>query len=207
MPPKSKLQCTGVILSGGLATRYDGTDKALLQVGGIRILDRIYRIYAELFEEIILVTNSPEKFLEWDLLIVPDLFPIRSSLTGIHAGLFFMSNPFAFISACDTPFIKKEVVETVIGNIDEHIDMVMPETASGFEPLCAAYSKRCLTPAQQHLEQDKVKITKAFRKCRIKTISEKVLREKDPDLQSFFNINTQDDLKRAEEMMAKDEHR
>jgi molybdopterin-guanine dinucleotide biosynthesis protein A len=207
MPPKSKLQCTGVILSGGLATRYDGTDKALLQVGGIRILDRIYRIYAELFEEIILVTNSPEKFLEWDLLIVPDLFPIRSSLTGIHAGLFFMSNPFAFISACDTPFIKKEIVETVIGNIDEHIDMVMPETASGFEPLCAAYSKRCLTPAQQHLEQDKVKITKAFRKCRIKTISEKVLREKDPDLQSFFNINTRDDLKRAEEMMAKDEHR
>ena len=207
MPPKSKLQCTGVILSGGLATRYDGTDKALLQVGGIRILDRVYRIYAELFEEIILVTNSPEKFLEWDLLIVPDLFPIRSSLTGIHAGLFFMSNPFAFISACDTPFIKKEIVETVIGNIDEHIDMVMPETASGFEPLCAAYSKRCLTPAQQHLEQDKVKITKAFRKCRIKTISEKVLREKDPDLQSFFNINTRDDLKRAEEMMAKDEHR
>jgi molybdopterin-guanine dinucleotide biosynthesis protein A len=200
MPLQKKFPCTGVILSGGLATRYDGTDKALLQVGGIRILDRIYRIYAEVFEEIILVTNRPEKFLEWDLLIVPDLFPIRSSLTGIHAGLFFISSPFAFISACDTPFIKKEIVETVIGNIEEHIDMVMPETASGFEPLCAAYSRRCLTPAQQHLEQDKVKITKAFRKCRIKTISEKVLREKDPDLRSFFNINKPADLQRAEEM-------
>lgn len=201
MPTKIKYPCTGVILSGGLATRYDGTDKALLRVGGVRILDRIYRIYSELFEEIILVTNSPEKFLEWDLLIVPDLFPIRSALTGIHAGLFFMSNPFAFISACDTPFLKKEIVETVIGNIEAHIDLVVPETASGLEPLCAAYSKRCLNSAQQHLEQDKLKIIRAFRKYRIKTISEKALREKDPDLQSFFNINAPADLQRAEEMV------
>jgi molybdopterin-guanine dinucleotide biosynthesis protein A len=201
MPTKIKYPCTGVILSGGLATRYDGTDKALLRVGGVRILDRIYRIYSELFEEIILVTNRPEKFLEWDLLIVPDLFPIRSALTGIHAGLFFMSSPFAFISACDTPFLKKEIVETVIGNIEAHIDLVVPETASGLEPLCAAYSKRCLNSAQQHLEQDKLKIIRAFRKYRIKTISEKVLREKDPDLQSFFNINAPADLQRAEEMV------
>ena len=201
MPPKMKIPCSGVILSGGLASRYDGTEKALLRVGGIRLLDRIYDIYTELFEEIILVTNSPQKFLEWDLLMAPDLFPIRSSLTGIHAGLFFMTNPFAFISACDTPFLKKEVVETVIGKIEPEIDIVMPETSAGFEPLCAAYSKRCLQPAQQHLEQEKLKVVKAFRKSRIKTISEKVLRKKDPDLLSFFNINAPDDLKRAEEMI------
>jgi len=201
MPPKMKSPCTGVILSGGLSTRYEGTEKALLQVGGVRILDRIYDIYSELFEEIILVTNSPEKFLEWDLLIVSDLFPIRSSLTGIHAGLFYMTNPFAFISACDTPFLKKEMVETVIGKIESQIDIVMPETSAGFEPLCAAYSKRCLEAAQNHLEQKKLKITKTFRKSRIKTISEKVLRKIDPDLQSFFNINTPGDLQRAEEMV------
>jgi molybdenum cofactor guanylyltransferase len=201
MPPKSKIPCTGVILSGGLAIRYNGTEKALLSVGGVRILDRIFHIYTELFEEIILVTNSPEKFLAWDLLIVPDLFPIRSALTGIHAGLFFMSNPFAFISACDTPFIKKEIVETVIGNIEAHIDLVLPETTFGYEPLCAAYSKRCLDPAQQHLEHQKLKVIKAFQKCRVKTISEKVLRAKDPDLQSFFNINTPADMQRAEKMV------
>jgi len=196
-----KFPCTGVILSGGLSTRYDGTEKALLQVGGVRILDRIYDIYSQLFEEIILVTNNPQKFLEWDLLIVSDLFPIRSSLTGIHAGLFYMTNPFAFISACDTPFLKKEIIETVIGKIEAQIDIVMPETAAGFEPLCAAYSKRCLQPAQHHLEQEKLKIIKTFRKSRIKTISEKVLRKIDPDLASFFNINTPGDLKRAEEML------
>ncbi|MGD8883114.1 MAG: molybdenum cofactor guanylyltransferase [Desulfobacterales bacterium] len=201
MALNSKFPCTGVILSGGLSTRYAGTEKALLQVGGVRILDRIYDIYSQLFEEIIMVTNTPEKFLDWDLLIVSDLFPIRSSLTGIHAGLFYMTNPFAFISACDTPFLKKEIVETVIGKIEAQIDIVMPETSAGFEPLCAAYSKRCLQPAQHHLEQEKLKIIKTFRKSRIKTVSEKVLRKIDTDLQSFFNINTPDDLKRAEEMI------
>jgi len=201
MALNSKFPCTGVILSGGLSTRYDGTEKALLRVGGVRILDRIYEIYSELFEEIILVTNDPQKFLEWDLLIVSDLFPIRSSLTGIHAGLFYMTNPFAFISACDTPFLKKEMIETVIGKIEAQIDIVMPETAAGLEPLCAVYSKRCLNPAQHHLEQEKLKIIKTFRKSRIKTISEKVLCGIDPDLRSFFNINTPDDLQRAEEMV------
>jgi molybdopterin-guanine dinucleotide biosynthesis protein A len=77
----------------------------------------------------------------------------------------------------------------------------MPETSAGFEPLCAVYSKRCLQPAQHHLEQEKLKIIKTFRKSRIKTISEKALRKIDPDLLSFFNINTPDDLKRAEEMV------
>ena len=201
MTTKSKFQCSGVILSGGLAARYDGTEKALLQVGGVRILDRIYEIYRELFDEIILVTNSPEKFLEWDLLIVADLFPIRSSLTGIHAGLFYATNPYAFISACDTPFLRKEMVETVIGKIEAQIDIVMPETSAGFEPLCAAYSKRCLEAAQNNLEQEKLKITRTFRKSRIKTISEKVLRQIDPALRSFFNINTPGDLQQAEEMI------
>lgn len=201
MPSKSKFSCTGVILSGGLATRYDGTEKALLRVGGVRILDRIYEIYRELFEEIILVTNSPQKFLEWDLLIVSDLFPIRSSLTGIHAGLFYMTSPFAFMSACDTPFLKKEMVETVIGRIEAQIDIVIPETSAGFEPLCAVYSKSCLSAAQHHLEHEKLKVIKAFRKSRIKTISEKVLREFDPDLRSFFNINKPEDLKTAEKML------
>ena len=201
MTSKSIFPCTGVILSGGLANRYEGIEKALLRVGGDRILDRIYAIYRELFDEIILVTNNPEKFLAWDLLIVSDLFPIRSSLTGIHAGLFYMSNPYGFISACDTPFLKKEMVETIIGKIEAHIDIVMPETLAGFEPLCAAYSKRCLEAAQNHLEQKKLKIIKTFRKNRIKTVSEKALRKIDPELVSFFNINTPEDLARAKEMI------
>ena len=77
----------------------------------------------------------------------------------------------------------------------------MPETAAGFEPLCAIYSKRCLKQAEQHLIESKFKIQWAFRGHRIKYIPESVLLQKDPDLISFFNINTPEDLTRAEEMI------
>jgi molybdopterin-guanine dinucleotide biosynthesis protein A len=196
------IPCTGVILSGGLAKRFNGREKAFLEIGEERIFDKIYTVFKALFDDIILVTNNPCQFLEWDLVIVTDLFDIRSSLTGIHTGLFYASNPYAFFSACDVPFLKKEIVETVLERVDERTDIVIPETSAGREPLCAAYSRRCLNIAAQHLVRQKLKIQRAFRKCRIKTISEKTLRDKDPELISFFNINTPEDLERARDMMA-----
>lgn len=75
-------------MAGGLNSRYSGRNKAFIPVWGKRILDRLYEVFQEVFEEIILVTNDPLKYLEWDLTIVTDIFPYRSSLTGIHAGLF-----------------------------------------------------------------------------------------------------------------------
>ena len=197
-----KHPCSGVILAGGLATRYGGENKAFLKVGGMQILDRLFDLFSELFDEIILVTNRPRDFLEWDALIVTDVFPVRSSLTGIHAGLFYASHPFAFFSACDTPFLKREIIETVLSEIEPGADLVLPRTSAGFEPLCAAYSRRCLKPAEDHLRANKFKIHLALKGCRIKTIPEDRLRAKDPGLVSFFNVNTPQDLERAEQMLS-----
>jgi molybdopterin-guanine dinucleotide biosynthesis protein A len=192
-----KQPCSGVILAGGLSTRYGGENKAFLRVGGMRILDRLFAVYTELFEEIIIVTNRPLEFLDWDALIVTDVFPVRSSLTGIHAGLFYARHPFAFFSACDTPFLKKELVETVLDNLEPEIDLVVPETSMGFEPLCAAYSQRCLKAAEEHIRQHKFKIQLALSEKRVKKIPEDVLRKNDPELLSFFNVNSPEDLVRA----------
>jgi molybdopterin-guanine dinucleotide biosynthesis protein A len=193
-----KPSCSGVILAGGLGTRYGGENKAFLRVGGVRIVDRLYEVFSRVFEEIIIVTNRPADFLEWDALIVADIFPVRCSLTGIHAGLFHATHPFAFFSACDTPFLKKEVVEAVLERIGPEVDFVLPQTSSGAEPLCAAYSKRCLKPVEDHLRADKLKIQLALKNCRIARIAEDRLRAEDPELLSFFNVNTPDDLARAE---------
>ncbi len=195
--------CTGVILSGGLNTRFGGNNKAFIRVGGRPIIDRLLDVFSDLFDEIILVTNHPQDFLKWDLTIVTDIFDLRSSLTGIHAGLFYMQNPYAFFTACDTPFLKKALVEVLVEQIEQKIDIIMPETTAGFEPLCAIYSKRCLKPAEDHLKANKVKIQWAFRSNRIKHIPENQLRTVDPELRSFLNINTPEDLARAEEMIAR----
>ena len=196
-----KYPCTGVILAGGMNTRFSGHDKAFLSVGGKRIIDHLYSIFNALFEDIILVTNDPYKYLEWDINIVTDLFPVRSSLTGIHAGLFYTLNPFAFFAACDTPFLKRELVEIIINSIEQRVDVVIPETPAGLEPLCAVYSKECLKPVEQHIIQNKFKIQQLFQNRRVKKIPEKILREKDPDLISFFNINSPEDQEKAEKML------
>jgi len=196
-----KFPCTGVILAGGMNKRFSGRDKAFLSVGGKRIIDHLYSLFDALFEDIILVTNDPYKYLEWDMNIVTDLFSVRSSLTGIHAGLFYTLNPFAFFAACDTPFLKKELVETIISSIEQRVDVVIPETPAGLEPLCAVYSKECLKPVERQIIQKKFKIEQLFKKQRVKKIPEKILREKDPDLISFFNINTPQDQEKAEKML------
>lgn len=192
-----KTPCTGVILAGGQNTRFSGTNKAFIRVGGKRILDRIYGVFEELFEEIILVTNDPLQYLEWNFNIVTDLFPFRSSLSGIHAGLFFTTTSHAFCAASDIPFLKKELVETILDSIEQDIDIVIPATSKGLEPLCSVYSKKCLKPIEQQLIKQDLKIQKIFEKVRVKKLPENILRQNDPDLLSFYNINSPDDLARA----------
>ncbi len=189
--------CSGVILTGGLSSRFDGKNKAYFTIGQKRIIDRIYKVYKELFEEILLVTNDPLRFLDMDLRIVTDIFSVRSSLTGIHAGLFHSTCQHAFFTACDTPFLKKEIVETIIGDITPGTDVVIPDTSAGMEPLCAAYSKQCIKPIESNFAKGEYRIRKFFQKVRVKKIDEKTLREHDRDLVSFFNVNTPDDLKKA----------
>ena len=199
--------CTGIILSGGLNTRFDGVNKALAPVGGKRIIDWLLEVFSDIFDETILVTNHPEQFLQYDLTIVTDVFEQRSSLTGIHSGLFYARNPYAFFSACDTPFLKKELIEFLIRNIEPNIDIIMPQTTAGFEPLCAVYSKRCLKSAEDHLKANKLKIQWALRSHRTKNIAENDLRQVDPELVSFFNINTPQDLETAEKIAENREQR
>jgi molybdopterin-guanine dinucleotide biosynthesis protein A len=198
-----KNKFTGVILAGGKNSRFSGKNKALVHVGGKRILDRIYEVFTILFDKIILVTNDPVQYMEWDFDIVTDIFPIRSSLTGIHTGLFYITTPYAFFAACDIPFIKKELIEILLDSVEPSIDIVIPETSKGLEPLCSVYSKRCLKPVEEQLEKQSLKIERMFQKVRVKKISEDILRTIDQDLLSFSNINTPDDLTRAKQAATK----
>jgi molybdopterin-guanine dinucleotide biosynthesis protein A len=197
-----KNNCTGVILAGGRNSRFSGRNKALIPVAGKRILDRIYEVFTILFDNIILVTNDPLQYMAWDFDIVTDIFPIRSSLTGIHTGLFYITTPYAFFAACDIPFLKKELIEILLDGLKPDIDIVIPETSKGVEPLCSIYSKRCFKPIEEQLLNKSFKIQQIFQKVRVKKIPEHILRTVDPDLDSFFNINTPDVLSKAEERLS-----
>ena len=196
-----KIECTGVILAGGQNKRFAGADKAFERIGDTSIFEHIYGIFREHFEQILLVTNHPEKFMAWDIPMAADLFNFRSSLTGLHTGLFYTSTPYAFFAACDTPFLKKEMIQAVLSAVEPNLDIVVPQTELGFEPLCAAYSRRCLKPVQIQLEKKQFQIQRLFKAMRTQKILEPHLREIDPDLISFFNINTPEDLEQARQMV------
>ncbi|MBL0700030.1 MAG: molybdenum cofactor guanylyltransferase [Desulfosarcina sp.] len=197
-----KEKCTGVILAGGLNRRFGGRNKAFIDIGGRLVLDRLYSVFKSLFREIILVTNDPLSYLKWDLKIVADLFPYRSSITGIHAGLFFATNPYVFIAACDVPFLEKELVGALMNSIGTGIDAVIPQTSKGVEPLCSVYSTNCIKPVEQQIQRQQFQIQRLYSKIRTKYIPESVLREIDPDLRSFCNINTPEDFAMAEKLGA-----
>ncbi|WDN88107.1 molybdenum cofactor guanylyltransferase [Desulfosarcina sp. BuS5] len=197
-----KKKCTGVILAGGRNRRFGGRNKAFIDIGGRLVLDRLYSVFKSLFREIILVTNDPLSYLKWDFKIVTDLFPYRSSITGIHAGLFFATNPYAFITACDVPFLEKELVGALVNSIGTGIDAVIPQTSKGVEPLCSVYSTNCIKPVEQQIQRQQFQIQRLYGKIRTKYIPESALREIDPDLRSFCNINTPEDFAMAEKLGA-----
>ena len=199
---KMKYPYAGIILAGGLNRRMDGRNKALLSVGDQSIVGRQIELFEELFEQVILVTNQPLEFVSWEGLIVSDLLPVRSSLSGIHAGLFYTRFSHAFIAACDMPFLKREMIQLLIKNLEPKWDVIVPVTKEGYQPLCALYSKRCLKIIEDQVSKGDMKISKLYSKIKVKKIAEESLRQIDPDLISFFNINTQEDLALSQKMRA-----
>ncbi len=192
------IPCTGVILAGGLNKRFDGQNKAFIRIGGKRIVDRLLEVYGRLFDQIVLVTNDPAAYMDVDALIVTDHYSVRSSLNGLHAGLFAATHEHAFFAACDTPFIKGALIQLLMDTVTRKADILIPSTAAGYEPMFAVYKKTCLPAMAWQLERDLLKIQGLFRRLRVKTVDEADLRTVDPELVSFFNVNTPADLVRAE---------
>jgi len=197
---------TGIILAGGESKRLNNVEKSNLLVGDKRIIERMMTVFEKLFSEIILVSNHPTTYLEWNAVVVKDIYNRRSSLTGIHSGLFYTKTDHAFIAACDTPFLKMDLVKAIVQHVDSSADVVIPRTDVGIEPLCAVYSRRCLQSVQNALEKDDLKIRNLFNKLNVKEVPETVLRKIDPSLISFFNINTPDDLEKANRIINQNGH-
>ena len=190
---KSKNSITGIILSGGKNTRM-GENKAFIEIEGAPIVSRIHNLFKELFKEVVIVTNQRELFKNFDSKIYSDLLPNKGVLGGLYTGLFFSTFHYSFCVACDMPFIKKSLVQYIIKNIDGE-DVVVPRTIDGLQPMHAVYSKNCLDPIINIIEQGKYKIIDIYNRVNVKIIEEKYFISIDPFRESFININTPEELR------------
>ena len=77
---------TGVIQAGGKSTRMGGTPKALLTVGGRRIVERVLAALTPAVDDVLMVTNTPELYAFLGLRMVADDLPDHGSLGGIYTG-------------------------------------------------------------------------------------------------------------------------
>lgn len=191
---------TGVIQAGGKSTRMGGRPKALMELGGRRIIDRVVEVLRVVTRDVLLVTNTPELYATLGLPMVPDVFPDHGSLGGIYSGLKAAPGDAAFTVACDMPFLMPEVARLVIDRADE-ADVVIPKIGEQFETLHACYAKACLAPMESRLREGRLKIVGFFDEVRVLAIPEaEVARFREPEL-VFMNVNTPDELARARELM------
>ena len=196
---------TGIILSGGKSSRM-GLNKAFLEINGERLIDRTVKLFRQLFSEVILVTNEPLLYLDQDIALVADIYKGKGPMGGLYSGLFYASFDHAFLCACDIPYLNVEFIRYMTGKASEY-DVVVPETADGFHPLHAIYSRRCLPSIKSLLIRDSLKMTGCFKGMRVLYIPESVIRSFDPECRMFLNINTAQDLQRVLELQHKSEGR
>ncbi len=183
---------TGIILSGGSNTRM-GRNKAFLHVGGERLIDQTVRILRSLFPEVIIVALNPLDYLDQDAAIVTDLLPGRGALGGLYTGLFYAADEYAFVTACDIPFLNRAFLEYLASQANGY-DIIVPAPPDGLQPLHAVYSRRCLPAIRSLLDRNHLQIKEFYPGQKILRIEPEVLRAFDPEGRMFINVNTPEDL-------------
>ena len=192
----------GAVLAGGAARRYGGMPKGLLTVGGLRILDRVVdAVQAVTGSPPLLVANASEA-ASWrpDLQTIPDTRPGFGTLGGIYTALTAGPGPVLCV-AWDMPFVPATLLRALLDRMSaEQYDAVLPESSGkrGLEPLCAVYGPACAAPIARRLDAGDLKAISFHTDVRVGIVSLAQVRGfGDPD-ELFFNVNTPDDLARAE---------
>lgn len=191
----------GVIVAGGGSTRFGGEPKGLRTVEGVRIIDRVATALRGAFDRLILVSNAPDAE-DWlpDASVIRDVRPERGSLIGIHTALSAARDD-VLIAAWDMPFLNAPLIGMIHARLSPAVFAAIPETSTGLEPFCAAYSLRCLPLIESAIVAGELRVSALIDRLPVvRRIGPSELREAgDPD-RMFFNVNTAEDLAAAERM-------
>jgi molybdopterin-guanine dinucleotide biosynthesis protein A len=197
MPDKVSL----VIQAGGTSRRM-GEDKGRKHFLGrpliLRVVDRLNPIA----DEILVTTNLPADYAFLDLRLAPDLIPGCGALGGLYTALASASYPVVAVVACDMPFASAELFRIAISLLDrEGMDVVIPRSTVGFEPLHAVYRRfTCLPVVRTAIDANQLKISGWFSSVRVREISPEEVAAADPSGLVFLNVNTPEELFQAERL-------
>lgn len=189
------MEVTGIVLCGGKSARL-GRNKAMEKIGDNTIIERVISRLNPITNKIILVTNKGNKSFASikDIEIVTDIFPEKGPLSGIYTGLYYSRNVTNIVVACDMPFLNTQLLEHMTKLLPS-FDAIVPRWPNGqLEPLHAVYSLSCLPKIRINLEENQVSVNKFLKKMHVLHLNKRGFSAFDPELLSFFNVNTQADV-------------
>ena len=190
---------SAIILAGGSSQRL-GTDKALLQLNGKWLLERVLDTLASLSDDLLVVTSDKERLAHLAVPIILDARPGMGPLGGIHSGLQAMRHERGLFVACDMPLLNPQLLRYMI-LLSTNFDVVIARAGRDVEPLHAVYSKACVRPIEDSFDRGQLRVVSFFPEVHVRYVDPDEIDVLDPEHLSFFNINTPDDLNRARELI------
>lgn len=196
----------GVILAGGRNRRFGGRPKALEEVAGRRIIERVADALRMVCTDVVVIANDPATYAEIDFAMRPDSREAAGPVGGVREAVAWAQErgmPGALVVACDMPFVPTGLLDA-LWRASEGADGAVPESGGprGVEPLCAAYRTSSLGAIERALERDDLRVVGFFEDADVRRVSpDEVALHGDAE-RMFFNVNTADELALARAMAA-----
>ena len=185
------------ILAGGQSKRI-GRDKALLEVGGSPLIERVLVRVKPLTDDLFISVNSPEKYKQFGLRTVTDVYPNKAALGGIYSAIKAARYDNVLILACDMPFLNIDLLKHLM-KLAPTADVVAP-LIEPFQPetLLTVYSKNCLPIIESRLLANRLRIVDFFDEVSARYVEQDEVAKFDPDFHSFINVNTLADWQKVQ---------
>jgi molybdenum cofactor guanylyltransferase len=189
------------VLAGGLSSRM-GYNKSFALLEGeyliahtLKALDAISTTDSPMPVFIVANEVAASAYSQFARPVVNDVLPGRSSLNGLYSALWHSPGQYTLCIACDMPFLKSALLSLLI-EVAHDVQAVVPRVDGRLETLCAVYEKTCIRPFHEAIQTGILKIQSALATVQTRYVEADEMRKVDPDLTSFVNVNTQDDLTR-----------
>lgn len=196
---------TGVVLAGGQSQRM-GESKAALVIGGEPLLRRVVGRLRLALHDVLVVGSSDLAALVPGICIIHDLSLHRGQgpLAGLEAALDAIETPYAFVAACDMPFVAPDLVRAMVAQAGAYPsnDALVLRTSQGIEPLHAVYSRACLPAVTRQLDADERSLQRLMAHLRVGEMPAELVSRYDPAGRSAFNANTPEEWERALTMVS-----
>jgi molybdopterin-guanine dinucleotide biosynthesis protein A len=192
---------TVCIQAGGVSSRM-GEDKALKPFLGRPLIQRVAERLSSIADEVIVTTNRPEEYAFLNLPVFPDLKPGRGALGGLYTAIASAKHSIVAVVACDMPFVSPPLLEaarTLL--VEENVDVVIPRSEEGYEPLHAIYRRdTCLPAIESAIDADQWKVIAWFPRVKVRVLTPDEVRQYDPSGLAFWNVNTPEEFLKAEQI-------